>query len=551
MNTPKTLKNRSKSNDTKTINSSKSFKSPQLDRSESDSSNSIETNKILKLLNVDKMKKINISRINNRITEPNKIIFSNIRLRNLQILSNDSSLNRLGKSNLDINKIFGKINNKKIPEKQEIKKLSNEKLILFKNEYLLKFARNSEFFNTFEKNSDLFIDNKKENFKEIFMKIKKVLKNQTNIFFDEELNLKNNTEEDSKLEKKDIKSGFYKYKSSKKYTLPKIFKTLPNEEKSENNSIEYNFDNSRIDSTINIKKKEIIISGWYQLCSLMNKFIFIIFSELKESKDNIRKMNQKLKDYEIRLDNNKKEIENMKSFLNKYEVNSKIFLKIKNEKEIEKIKSIYNKKENEYILSNFKLKSEIKNLTSLLEKNMKYYNDCKELEKEIEMGKKKNEDLKSFYNQELNEKNMENIIKSEKEEELLEKIKELESTIEGLKNDKDELKKKDIENRITIRNLNMNIQEKNENIVMQNEEVEWFIREYKKLNITYLDTKKDLRNIENALLTKMKDKENKKEANESELPKKKNSENKEKDQDNQKEKSDNENSFLEDMFQME
>ena len=551
MNTPKTLKNRSKSNDTKTINSSKSFKSPQLDRSESDSSNSIETNKILKLLNVDKMKKINISRINNRITEPNKIIFSNIRLRNLQILSNDSSLNRLGKSNLDINKIFGKINNKKIPEKQEIKKLSNEKLILFKNEYLLKFARNSEFFNTFEKNSDLFIDNKKENFKEIFMKIKKVLKNQTNIFFDEELNLKNNTEEDSKLEKKDIKSGFYKYKSNKKYTLPKIFKTLPNEEKSENNSIEYNFDNSRIDSTINIKKKEIIISGWYQLCSLMNKFIFIIFSELKESKDNIRKMNQKLKDYEIRLDNNKKEIENMKSFLNKYEVNSKIFLKIKNEKEIEKIKSIYNKKENEYILSNFKLKSEIKNLTSLLEKNMKYYNDCKELEKEIEMGKKKNEDLKSFYNQELNEKNMENIIKSEKEEELLEKIKELESTIEGLKNDKDELKKKDIENRITIRNLNMNIQEKNENIVMQNEEVEWFIREYKKLNITYLDTKKDLRNIENALLTKMKDKENKKEANESELPKKKNSENKEKDKDNQKEKSDNENSFLEDMFQME
>ena len=97
----------------------------------------------------------------------------------------------------------------------------------------------------------------------------------------------------------------------------------------------------------------------------------------------------------------------------------------------------------------------------------------------------------------------------------------------------------------------MNIQEKNENIVMQNEEVEWFIREYKKLNTTYLDTKKDLRNIENALLTKMKDKENKKEENESELPKKKNSENKEKDKDNQKEKSDNENSFLEDMFQME
>ena len=542
--TPKIIKSRSKSNDMKNINSSKSFKSPQLDISESDSSNSLETNKILKLLKVDSLKKINISRINNRITEPDKLIFSNIRLRNLQILSNDSSLNRLGKSTLDVNKIFGKINLKKIPEKEEIKRVSNEKLILFKNEYILKFARNAEIFNNFEKNSDLISDNKIDNFKDIFMKIKRILKNQANLFFDN-LNIKNNIEEDSKQDKNDIKSGFYKYKSSKKYILPKIFKTLPNEEQNElENS---NIENSRIDSTLNIKNKETIITGWYQLCSLMNKFIFLIFSELKDSKDNIRKLNQKLKDYEVRLDNNKKEIENMKSFLNKYEVNSKIFLKIKNEKEIEKIKSTFNKKENEYILSNYKLKSEIKNLTSLLDENMKYYNNCKELEKEIELGKKKNEDLKSFYNQELHEKNMENIIKSEKEDELLEKIKELENIIEGLQNDKDEYKKKEVENEIKIRNLYMNIQEKNENIAMQNEEVEWFLREYQKLNSLYLDTKKDLRNIENALLTKMKDKENKKDENESGPLKKKSSEINEKDKD----KSDNENSFLEDMFQME
>ena len=378
------------------------------------------------------------------------------------------------------------------------------------------------------------------------MKIKRILKNQANLFFDN-LNIKNNIEEDSKQDKNDIKSGFYKYKSSKKYILPKIFKTLPNEEPNEiENS---NIENSKIDSTLNIKNKETIITGWYQLCSLMNKFIFLIFSELKDSKDNIRKLNQKLKDYEVRLDNNKKEIENMKSFLNKYEVNSKIFLKIKNEKEIEKIKSTFNKKENEYILSNYKLKSEIKNLTSLLDENMKYYNNCKELEKEIELGKKKNEDLKSFYNQELHEKNMENIIKSEKEDELLEKIKELENIIEGLQNDKDEYKKKEVENEIKIRNLYMNIQEKNENIAMQNEEVEWFLREYQKLNSLYLDTKKDLRNIENALLTKMKDKENKKDENESGPLKKKSSEINEKDKD--KDKSDNENSFLEDMFQME
>jgi hypothetical protein len=327
---------------------------------------------------------------------------------------------------------------------------------------------------------------------------------------------------------------------------------LQNEEFNDKKTTEKStIEENNLDETIHTKNKE-IISGWHQLNTLMNKFISIIFNELKESKDNVKKLNQKLKDYEVRLENGNKEAEKMKSFLNKYEVNSKIFLKIKNEKEIEKMKSIFNKKENEYILSNYRLKSEIKNLTSLLDENMKYYNNCKELEKEIEIGKKKNEDLKSFYNQELQEKTFENIVKSEHEEELSQKIKVLENTIEGLKNDKDEYKKKDIENQISIKNLKMNINEKNENIAMQNEEVEWFIREYNKLNNQYLDTKKDLRNIENLLLTKMKDKEDKKEENEQEKPKEEQNNNKEeKEEEKDKDKSENENSFLENMFQME
>ena len=47
------------------------------------------------------------------------------------------------------------------------------------------------------------------------MKIKRILKYKANLFFDN-LNIKNNIEEDSKQDKNDIKSGFYKYKSSKK-----------------------------------------------------------------------------------------------------------------------------------------------------------------------------------------------------------------------------------------------------------------------------------------------------------------------------------------------
>ena len=137
-------KNRnSVSNDKKTINSSKNYKRPHLDISNSNSSNSLEKNKILKLLNFDHTNKINISESINKITEPNRIIFSNLRLRNLQILSNNSSLNKLGKSTLDVNKMFGKINLPKNQEKGEIKKLHNEKFFSFKNEYILKFAKNA------------------------------------------------------------------------------------------------------------------------------------------------------------------------------------------------------------------------------------------------------------------------------------------------------------------------------------------------------------------------------------------------------------------------
>ena len=180
----KYIKNRNSiSNDIKNINSSKNFKRLHLDIPNSNSSNSVEKNKILKLLNFDHMKKINISEMNNKITEPNKIIFSNLRLRNLQILSNDSSLNKLGKSTLDVNKMFGKINLPKNKEKEEIKKVHNEKFFSFKNEYILKFAKNAEYFNSFEKNSELISENRKDNFNENFKKIKRMLKNITNIFF--------------------------------------------------------------------------------------------------------------------------------------------------------------------------------------------------------------------------------------------------------------------------------------------------------------------------------------------------------------------------------
>ena len=519
MDSPNSI-NKDNSKDYQTINSTKNMKRIILDRSPSNSSNYSEKNKILKLLNLDNLKKKNSVNKSSKITETDKnILFSNSRLRNIQILNTDFTLKNLGKSTLDVNRLFGKINIKK-KENEEFKKIPNEKFFSFKNEYIIKFAKIAEYFNSFSKYSQLITENRRDNYDEIYKKIKKILKSQTNLFFND-YKVKIN-KEDLKLEFEDFKSGFYKYKSKKNLELPKLFPTCQEEEGKE---LRDKNNNKTIEDT-----------------------------ELKESKDIILKQNQKIKEGEIRLDSNNKEIENMKSFLNKYEVNSKIFLKIKNEKEIEKIKSIFNKKENEYKLTNFRLKNEINNLTSLLEENQKYFIKSKDLEKMVDLEKKKVEQIKSYYNQELNEKKMENIIKTENEEELSNKIKELENNIEGLKNERDEYKKKDIENKIKINNLLMIINEKKENIKMQNEEVEWFINEYKKLNNNYLDARKDLRNVENLLMTKMK--ENKKEGDNEKKNENENNEKNDKDKEKEQkdqadDKSEKENYFLENMFKIE
>jgi chromosome segregation ATPase len=218
-------------------------------------------------------------------------------------------------------------------------------------------------------------------------------------------------------------------------------------------------------------------------------------------------------EYEIRLANNNKEIENMKKFLNKYEVSSKIYLKIKNEKELDKVKASFNQKENQYILSIYKLEEEIKTLTSLLDHNQKYYHQCKDLQKEIDIGKKKNEELKFMFNQEMHEKNIERAIERETEEDLLQKMENLNEIIEELKKEADTRRKNDIENQIKIKKLNMILEEKNENIMMLNEELDIYIRELNKVRNSLNITKIELNNLENVILNTIKEKDKDKDNN--------------------------------------
>ena len=72
------------------------------------------------------------------------------------------------------------------------------------------------------------------------------------------------------------------------------------------------------------------------------------------------------------------------------------------------------------------------------------------------------------------------------------KVNELEDTIDELKEEIEMNKRKEIEANAKLSKMMMILHEKNENILMLNEELEWFMREYNK-------KKNDLKVLENGV----------------------------------------------------
>jgi hypothetical protein len=426
-------------------------------------------------------------------------------------------LKNIGRSTLDCKKLFGprgsnSNNNIEKYDENNKKSFNNIKNNSFKNEYIVKFSNNSRNFNKLEKYFEFISSENQNNFQAIFTKIKESLKLQTQMLFSNNNNYYD--KENIKNYIEDIKSGFYKYRNDRTFSLPKIPTTIAHDESNDISNTDQNIapTPSKDNETENFNFKNISME-LYEYGSLINKFLNIILNDLRQCKNSNKKINQKMTEYEIRLANNNKEIENMKKFLNKYEVSSKIYLKIKNEKELDKVKASFNQKENQYILSIYKLEEEIKTLTSLLDHNQKYYHQCKDLQKEIDIGKKKNEELKFMFNQEMHEKNIERAIERETEEDLLQKMENLNEIIEELKKEADTRRKNDIENQIKIKKLNMILEEKNENIMMLNEELDIYIRELNKVRNSLNITKIELNNLENVILNTIKEKDKDKDNN--------------------------------------
>ena len=399
-------------------------------------------------------------------------------------------LKLLGKATLDYTKTFYKMeaddfdkkisstrkkNNKEFnPIENELMNINNQ--VEFKAASGVKFAQSTTNLYKLKRNIDLINENRRRNYEDLFNKILKLLDMQSQLFFLDDNEDKNNI--------------FSKTTST--------FNTLYSQKTNSLNYKSISTDANNSNNTITAKMRKVI-----NLCIEIGinfyKFLTLIFTELREKHNENIKLIKKCNEEEMRFNQISKELDTLQKYHNRYDVNVKISLQQGRENSIKRIKENFNRKENEYILNIYKLEDEIRNLTILLNKNKDYYNKLKEKEKEVEKNKKQNEEMKSLYNKEIHEKIIQNANEKDREEELNNKMHDLEEIINKLKEEQEGTKRKEIESNAKIKKIKMIINERNENICMLNEELEWYIREYQKEKFNHNNTKTALQILENRI----------------------------------------------------
>ena len=262
--------------------------------------------------------------------------------------------------------------------------------------------------------------------------------------------------------------------------ITNFFTYTSNNITSNNNSINSVITSTKYSSSnnnLNIKK---LIIFWSDFIVLITKFISKILNEFNLCKKENEKIKKKSYKDELKLNNKINEVDDLKKLLNRFDINMKINHQIQKDLEIKQLKKDFKKKENGYLLSIYQLEEDIRNLTLLLDKNKFYYDEYKNISKEIDINKRQKELLKIKFNKELQDTNVKISIEKDNQEELKIKIEKLNEYINEMKLEKEKIKTVNIELQAKIKKLEMIINERNENIRMLNEELEWYIR---KLNI--------------------------------------------------------------------
>ena len=498
--------------------------------------NSSQNMKKIEKINKQKLKKISLNSIKNRTTNLNALSLRNNNITEMHLLKyRPKRLIKLkeqgncqipfcnmGGLSLDFEKTFSsddkryKINSDlnqniltNIPENERLMNSNND--TEFKSTFIFKFAKNTEEFNKLSTYSELIDDNnEKRIFEETFSKISKLIESQNKLYFN---NIDNNTNTSTNnnisvvnnYDVSPLKTNFlntnskYQNRNKTNNDLINLFTYTSNNLNTYSNLNNTGMTSTNMSSSNNNKNMKKLIIFWSEFIVLINELLSQIFKELSICKKENTNLKKKSYRDELKLNNKINELDDLKKYINRFDINMKINHQIQKAKEIKELKEEFKKKENEYMLLIYKLEEEIKNLTLLLEKNKSYYDQYKNISKEIDKNKRQCEILKIKFNKELQDNNIKILIEKDYQDELKININELKEEINEMKKEKEVSKKVKIELQAKIKKLEMIITEKEENILMLYQELEYYMRKFNEEKFNHLNIRNEFYILEKKL----------------------------------------------------
>ena len=352
--------------------------------------------------------------------------------------------------------------------------ITNKKVINFKSEQIKLFSKISGDYTNFKKFVNFINERHKLTLNFYLSQLSNLIEIQRNVLFIDNANysyfeskIKDQTLLDKNINTNTSNVNIAKPKENKKIII----------------------DEQKVHNLFNNKTmiKYLKINSEYN--SYLYKCFDLIFNELKELKEKNMELLKANYENDILLNSRNKELKDIQKLLNSNQA-KEFFESYRKKEDIVKNMGLkYNKKESKYLLDLYNLNYEMKELILLLNKNKEYYNKCKELEEKGKQSFRENMYMKAHLTSQLEKNKMNYKNELGINIDLNEHIVELEEDINKLKNKNEEMVLNEIQLDSKIKRLNDIINEKNENLRMMKEEMDYYYIRYKREILSHEATK--------------------------------------------------------------
>ena len=352
--------------------------------------------------------------------------------------------------------------------------ITNKKVINFKSEQIKLFSKISGDYTNFKKFVNFINDRHKLTLNFYLSQLSNLIEIQRNVLFIDNANysyfeskIKDQTLLDKNINTNTSNVNIAKPKENKKIII----------------------DEQKVHNLFNNKT----MIKYFKINSEYNSYLYkcfdLIFNELKELKEKNMELLKANYENDILLNSRNKELKDIQKLLNSNQA-KEFFESYRKKEDIVKNMGLkYNKKESKYLLDLYNLNYEMKELILLLNKNKEYYNKCKELEEKGKQSFRENMYMKAHLTSQLEKNKMNYKNEVGINIDLNEHIVELEEDINKLKNKNEEMVLNEIQLDSKIKRLNDIINEKNENLRMMKEEMDYYYIRYKREILSHEATK--------------------------------------------------------------